>query len=72
MRRSDRLTNAVQEQKPGQEFTVLSYFVDAQDEGRVYHSGDTYPRQGLKLTKERIEALSTRNNAMGIPLIEKK
>lgn len=45
------------------------YFEDAQDEHRPYKPGETYPRAGLKPSKERIAELSSDENIRGIPLI---
>jgi hypothetical protein len=33
--------------------------------------GDTYPREGVKVEKERVEELAGNTNKRGIPLIKK-
>lgn len=50
-------------------YKVLHYFTDSQDENRAYHTGDTFPRDGLSVSDERIAELSSKNNKLGIPLI---
>lgn len=47
-------------------------FIDLEDSEHLYRAGETYPRQGLKPTKKRLESLSTNANKMGYPLIEKQ
>lgn len=44
---------------------------DLKDNNHVYKKGDTYPREGLKPTKKRIEELTTINNKIGEVLIQK-
>jgi len=60
-------------------YNVLIHFHDLQDvdkktkSGPIYHEysvGDTYPREGLKPSQERIDELSGGNNAFGTPIIE--
>lgn len=51
-------------------YRVLEYFTDLQDDGYAYHEGDTFPREGVEVTEDRIKELSTRANKRGIPLIE--
>lgn len=46
-------------------------FFDLQDNNRLYHAGDTFPRDGLSVTAERIEELAGDHNRMGYPLIKK-
>ena len=46
-------------------------FIDLQDDNRLYHAGDSYPRDGLSVTTERIEELAGNHNRMGYPLIVK-
>ncbi len=50
-------------------YKVLKYFEDLQDNNRPYNPGDTFPRRGLKPTKERLEELSTSKNRRKTPLI---
>ena len=51
-------------------YKVVSYFTDLQDADYPYNVGDTYPRNGLTVTAERIAELSGKSNLRGIPLIE--
>lgn len=51
-------------------YTVNMGFVDLQDSNHSYAAGDTYPRQGLKPTKERTAELSGAGNGRKIPLIK--
>lgn len=51
-------------------YKVVSYFTDLQDANHPYNIGDTYPRNGLTVTAERIAELAGKSNLRGIPLIE--
>ena len=51
-------------------YRAVMYFTDLTDNGHAYHTGDEFPRAGLKVSKERLEALSTSKNRRRIPLIE--
>lgn len=51
-------------------YKVIKYFTDLQDEGYAYQVGDTYPREGLSPTDERIAELSSSRNRQEKPLIE--
>ena len=51
-------------------YKVIKTFTDLQDGNYKYITGDTYPRNGLKVSKKRIEELSTTKNRRGIILIE--
>ena len=50
-------------------YTVIRYFTDLQDNDYAYEVGDTYPREGLSPTEERIAELSGSDNKQGTPLI---
>ena len=50
-------------------YTVLKHFRDLQDDGYVYHEGDNFPREGLSVSQERIDELSSNGNKRCIPLI---
>lgn len=50
-------------------YTVVKDFTDLQDENHVYRKGDKYPRTG-RAKKERIEELSSTENALGYAVIE--
>lgn len=52
-------------------YKVVRYFEDITDNRFPYDEGDTYPREGVKPTKERIEELSSEKNAQGVALIKK-
>jgi hypothetical protein len=51
-------------------FKVIHEFLDLQDDSRYYKVGDTFPRKGFKVAKERLEELSTSANKIGVPLIQ--
>lgn len=50
-------------------YKVKVFFTDLQDHGHAYHVGDTYPREGLEPTAERIAELSGKDNRQGKVLI---
>ena len=52
-------------------YKVVEFFHDLQDGGHAYHPGDTFPRDGVEVSGDRIEALSSTNNARKVKLIEK-
>lgn len=52
-------------------YKVIKTFTDLQDDNHKYITGDTYPRNGVEVSEERIEELSTKKNRRGIILIEK-
>lgn len=49
---------------------IYKAFKDLEDDNYLYKKGDTYPREGLKLTKKRINELSSKKNKIGEVLIE--
>lgn len=51
---------------------VVHSFKDLQDGGYIYHEGDLYPREGVIVTKERIDELKGKNNKIGVPLIKRE
>lgn len=51
-------------------YKVIEYFTDAQDNDHIYKKGDTYPREGFKVSEERLNELSTPFNSRGIAVIE--
>ena len=53
------------------QYKVIKNFTDLQDKNHKYVAGDTYPRNGLTVSDERIEELSTGKNRRGTPMIEK-
>ena len=52
-------------------YKVLEAFYDLQDGNHAYEPGDTFPRDGVKVSGVRLDALSSTNNARGMKLIEK-
>lgn len=51
-------------------YKVIKLFADLQDKNHVYTKGDTFPREGLEVTEERIKELAGSNNKQGTPLIK--
>lgn len=52
-------------------YKALVRFTDLQDDNFKYEPGDMFPRQGLKVSAERLKELSTKANKRGIPVIKK-
>lgn len=52
-------------------YRALKTFRDLQDNAHKYQAGDIFPREGLSVSEDRIEELSTSNNRRGEPMIEK-
>ncbi|AHN23272.1 hypothetical protein [Lysinibacillus varians] len=50
-------------------YKVIYMFRDLKDNDHIYKVGDKYPRKG-RVTKARIDELSSTDNKIGIPLIE--
>lgn len=50
-------------------YTVITAFVDLQDDNRLYRVGETYPRSGKTVSADRINSLISANNALGVSLI---
>ena len=50
-------------------YTVIKHFIDLQDNRHDYKEGDTFPREGKKVSKKRIAELASDKNRRGIPLI---
>ena len=51
-------------------YKVLKSFADLSDGKHTYAVGDTYPREGVKVSPNRIHELSTSKNSHGTPLIQ--
>ncbi|MED1603651.1 hypothetical protein [Alkalihalophilus marmarensis] len=52
-------------------YKVLEDFTDLKDKNKVYRNGDTYPKPvNKKVSKKRLDELSTTNNRLGLPLIQ--
>lgn len=52
-------------------YKVVEFFHDLQDSGHAYNPGDTFPRDGVKVSDERIAELAGYANRRGMKLIEK-
>ena len=53
-----------------QKYRVIVKFSDLQDGRHIYDVGDTFPREGKKLTKKRCAELASDANKRHVPLIE--
>lgn len=51
-------------------YKVLRYFEDIQDEMHPYNIGDKFPRDGMRVSADRLTELSTDRNLQRTPLIE--
>lgn len=51
-------------------YTVITAFVDLQDDNRLYRIGETYPRSGKTVSADRINSLLSADNALGVSLIK--
>lgn len=51
-------------------YKVVRYFEDIQDAMHPYNIGDTYPREGMSVSADRLAELSTDRNLQRKPLIE--
>ena len=51
-------------------YRVVEYFTDLQDNGHAYDVGDIFPREGVEVSAERLEELSSSKNKRGKALIE--
>lgn len=51
-------------------YEVIHYFTDLQDFGHPYNVGDSFPRNGLKVSDARLKELSGSNNKQHKPLIK--
>lgn len=51
-------------------YKVIRFFTDLQDNKHPYNVGDIYPRDGLIVSKKRIEELAGPNNRQRRPLIK--
>ena len=50
-------------------YKVVKSFTDLQDDRHVYSAGDTFPREGVDVSEDRLKELSGTDNKLGIPLI---
>ena len=53
------------------EYRVIVSFEDLQDKNHYYRPGDIFPRDGVIVSKERLEELASAKNKRRKPLIEK-
>lgn len=51
-------------------YRVIEGFTDLQDDNHAYSVGDTFPRDGMKVSADRLKELSSANNKRGKALIE--
>ena len=51
-------------------YKVIYPFADLHDKKHKYETGDTFPRQGLEVSEDRIEELMGNKNKIRKPLIE--
>lgn len=52
-------------------YQVIVEFYDLQDKSKHYFPGDTFPRDGLTVSEERLEMLASDRTALGVPVIKK-
>lgn len=50
-------------------YKVIKDFSDLKDNGYVYLTGDTYPREGVKASEKRVAELASADNRRGEALI---
>lgn len=58
------------QERDGMEYKVVNPFEDLQDGRHKYQPGDTFPRDGLKVSRKRLAELSSEKNKQNRPLIE--
>lgn len=51
-------------------YRVVRYFTDLQDNNHAYEAGDTFPRDGMSVSQERIDELASMNNRQHTVLIQ--
>ena len=52
-------------------YRVIAKFADLTDDKHLYMPGDIFPRSGVEVSPERIEALMSAENGARMPLIER-
>lgn len=52
-------------------YQVIVEFYDLQDKYKHYLPGDTFPREGLIVSEERLEMLASDRTTLGVPVIKK-
>jgi hypothetical protein len=50
-------------------YKVIKDFADLQDGKHIYHAGDTFPRDGVEVSADRIAELASAKNKVGTVLI---
>ena len=53
-------------------YTVIKDFIDLHDNDHRYYVGDAFPRQGVRVSQSRLDALASADNRRGVPLIQKE
>lgn len=51
-------------------YIVIEQFADLLDNGHVYHPGNTFPRDGVTVKKNRLQELASDENKLHRPLIK--
>ena len=51
-------------------YKVIHYFEDLQDHNHPYNIGDTFPRDGMKVSESRLYELASGENRLERPLIQ--
>lgn len=51
-------------------YVAIVRFADLTDDKHIYSAGDTFPREGLKVTKKRLQELLGKQNKARKPLIK--
>ena len=51
-------------------YKVIKFFTDLQDNRYPYHEGETFPREGVTVTDERLKELASKKNKRGVALIK--
>ena len=51
-------------------YEVIVEFADLKDDKHLYHVGDEFPHNGMKVSENRLTELKTNKNKVGKPLIK--
>lgn len=51
-------------------YRVIKAFTDLQDNNHRYHTGEIFPRDGVKVSESRLKELSSNRNRRHEPMIE--
>ncbi len=51
-------------------YRVIKAFTDLQDNNHKYHTGEIFPRDGVKASESRLKELSSNRNRRHEPMIE--